>query len=82
MADEPDPFRQGLSLAMRIGMELVVSTVVGALLGYLLDSWLGTRPWIMVAGVLLGGVAGFRTVYQMATSNEQHHTDHTNQPPR
>jgi ATP synthase protein I len=79
MADEPDPFRQGLSLAMRIGVELVVSTVVGALLGYLLDSWLGTRPWIMVAGVLLGGVAGFRTVYQMATGNERQKTDNTNQ---
>jgi ATP synthase protein I len=79
MADEPDPFRQGLSLAMRLGVELVVSTVVGALLGYLLDSWLGTRPWIMVAGVLLGGIAGFRTVYQMATSNEQQNTDKSNQ---
>jgi ATP synthase protein I len=81
MADEQDPFRQGLSMAMRLGVELVVSTVVGALLGYLLDSWLGTRPWIMVAGVVLGGIAGFRTVYQIATSNE-HNTDHTNQPPR
>jgi len=82
MANEQDSFRQGLSMAMRLGVELVVSTVVGALLGYLLDSWLGTRPWIMVAGVVLGGIAGFRTVYQIATSNEPHNTDHTNQPPR
>jgi ATP synthase protein I len=67
MADSQDPFRQGLSFAFRIGTELVVSTVVGALLGYLLDSWLGTRPWIMVAGVLLGAVTGFRSVYQIAT---------------
>lgn len=82
MAEAPDPFRQGLSLAMRLGVELVVSTVVGAGLGYLLDTWLGTRPWIMVAGVLLGGVAGFRTVYQIATSNEPHNSDKTNQSPR
>jgi ATP synthase protein I len=76
MADEQDPFRQGLSMAMRLGMELVVSTVVGALLGYLLDSWLGTRPWIMVVGVILGGIAGFRTVYQLATSDERDKTHH------
>jgi ATP synthase protein I len=66
MADPQDPFRQGLSIAFRIGTELVVSTVVGAFVGYFLDSWLGTRPWIMVAGVLLGAVAGFRSVYQLA----------------
>jgi len=71
MADEQDPFRQGLSLASRIGVELVVSTVVGALLGYLLDSWLGTRPWLIVAGVVLGGVAGFRTVYRIASGQNQ-----------
>ena len=64
MADPQDPFRQGLSMAARIGVELVVTTVVGAFLGYLVDGWLGTRPWIMVAGVLLGSAAGFRTIYR------------------
>jgi ATP synthase protein I len=70
MADSQDPFRQGLSFAVRIGTELVVSTVVGAGLGYLLDNWLGTRPWIMIAGVLLGAVAGFRTVYRLANPGD------------
>lgn len=55
-----------MSMAARIGVELVVATLVGAFLGYLLDSWLGTRPWIMAAGVLLGAVAGFRSIYRMA----------------
>jgi len=71
MADPQDPFRQGLSFAARIGVELVVSTVVGAGLGYLLDTWLGTRPWIMVVGVFIGAAAGFRTVYRIATSGDQ-----------
>ncbi|HET6464088.1 MAG TPA: AtpZ/AtpI family protein [Nitrospiria bacterium] len=71
MADPQDPFRQGLSFAARIGVELVVSTVVGAGLGYLLDTWLGTRPWIMVVGVFTGGAAGFLTIYRMATSGDQ-----------
>lgn len=71
MADPQDPFRQGLSFAARIGVELVVSTVVGAGLGYLLDTWLGTRPWIMIVGVFIGAAAGFRTIYQIATSGDQ-----------
>jgi ATP synthase protein I len=70
MADPKDPFRQGLSFAMRIGTELVVSTVVGAFLGYLADGWLGTRPWLMVFGVLLGAVAGFRSIYRMANPGD------------
>ncbi|HUK57474.1 MAG TPA: AtpZ/AtpI family protein [Nitrospiria bacterium] len=71
MADPQDPFRQGLSFAARIGVELVVSTVVGASLGYLLDAWLGTRPWIMVVGVFLGAAAGFRSIYRMATTGDR-----------
>jgi ATP synthase protein I len=27
--------------------------------GWLLDRWLGTKPWLLVAGVTLGSVAGF-----------------------
>jgi ATP synthase protein I len=74
MADPQDPFRQGLSMAARIGVELVVTTVVGAFLGYLLDSWLGTRPWLMVVGVLLGAAAGFRSIYRMANPGDQTET--------
>jgi F0F1-type ATP synthase assembly protein I len=39
-------------------------TLIGALLllgaiGYGLDRWLGTSPWCLLAGMLLGMVAGF-----------------------
>ena len=65
MADPQDPFRQGISMAARIGVELAVTIVVGALLGYGLDRWLSTRPWLMLAGLLLGTIAGFRNLYRM-----------------
>lgn len=66
MTEPQDPFRQGLSFAARLGLELVVATVVGAFLGYLLDQRLDSRPWGMVAGLLLGAMAGFRNVYRIA----------------
>ncbi|MCI0528140.1 MAG: AtpZ/AtpI family protein [Nitrospira sp.] len=59
-----DEFRKGLSFAARVGMELVVATMVGAFLGYLLDRFLGTKPWLMVAGVVVGAIAGFLNVYR------------------
>ena len=32
-------------------------------LGYLADEWLGTTPWLLVAGLMLGIVVGF---YELA----------------
>jgi ATP synthase protein I len=33
--------------------------VAGLIAGWLMDRWLGTRPWLLVAGIVLGAVAGF-----------------------
>ena len=72
------PLRQGLSIAARMGAEMVAATVIGAFIGYLLDAWLGTRPWIMVVGLFLGGAAGIRNVYRMANTNiNDQHTPRT-----
>ncbi len=27
--------------------------------GWLLDRWLGTKPWLLVTGIVLGAIAGF-----------------------
>jgi F0F1-type ATP synthase assembly protein I len=39
--------------------------LVGYLIGYLLDRRLDSDPWISVAGLLLGGVAGLVRVVRM-----------------
>lgn len=63
----PDPFRQGLSFAARIGVELVVSTMVGTATGYFIDRWLDTGPIFLILGVVVGGAAGMLSVYRSAT---------------
>lgn len=52
-----------LSTAGTIGLQLVVSTFIGLAMGYFLDKWLGTSPWLLVLFLLLGIVAGFRDVF-------------------
>ncbi|MEW6684140.1 MAG: AtpZ/AtpI family protein [Nitrospirota bacterium] len=63
---EDDAFRKGLALAGRVGVELVAATVVGTGLGYLLDQWLGTGPWLLIVGVFLGATAGILAIFRMA----------------
>ena len=65
MSNEDDAFRKGLALASRVGVEMVAATVVGAAAGYGLDRWLGTGPWLLAVGVVLGAVAGILGVYRL-----------------
>jgi ATP synthase protein I len=57
--------RKGLSIALRIGVELVAALIVGAGVGILLDRWLGTAPWLMVGFFVLGAAAGFLNVMRV-----------------
>lgn len=42
-----------------IGAELVGPILVAVYIGYRLDAWLGTGPWLLVAFAVLGIVTGF-----------------------
>ena len=49
-----------------VGIELAVSTTIGFLGGRWLDGKLGTEPWLMLVGLLLGVAAGFKTLLEIA----------------
>jgi ATP synthase protein I len=40
-------------------LSFVLSTVTMLGLGWVLDRWLGTSPWLVVAGIVLGAGVGF-----------------------
>lgn len=46
----------------RLGSEFIAAILVGAGMGYLLDLWLGTQPWIMLVMLLVGFAAGILNV--------------------
>ena len=58
--------RQGMQIAFRLGTELTVATIIGALLGRALYRFFGTRPWGLAIGVIVGGAAGCLNVYRAA----------------
>jgi ATP synthase protein I len=49
-----------------VGLTLVISTVLGLWGGYVLDRWLGSAPWLMLVGLLLGIVSGFVNLFRAA----------------
>ena len=67
--------RGAFGIATRLVAELVSGLVVGGGLGWLLDHWLGTAPWLLVVFFCLGAAAGimnvFRAAKQMNAAGEQ-----------
>ncbi|GEM_PF-2478696 len=63
MAENPPTLRGGWKYTAA-GADMVAATGVGALIGYLLDRWWDTAPWMLVIWFILGSVAGFYSVYR------------------
>jgi ATP synthase protein I len=63
---DEEPPNSALALAFRVGIELVSAVAVGLGIGWLLDKWLDTKPWLMLVFIILGGCAGILNVYRMA----------------
>ncbi|MBI5426949.1 MAG: AtpZ/AtpI family protein [Nitrospinae bacterium] len=74
-------FRKGLGIAYRLGTELLVATMLGAAMGYALDRAIGSEPWFLVAGILLGGAAGclnvFRAFQEIVQEEDQEEKERT-----
>lgn len=64
---------KAMGVAFRIIAELVISIMVGTAMGWFLDDWLGTAPWLLIVFFILGFVAGLinvsRAAGKMATTS-------------
>jgi ATP synthase protein I len=50
------------AMAMELPFVLVAAVVVGGLLGFFLDRWLHTKPWLLILFGGIGFYAGVRDV--------------------
>jgi len=57
--EDKEEVNRKTGLAYAAGFSLFAAVVSGLLIGWLLDRWLGTRPWLLVTGIILGAAAGF-----------------------
>lgn len=68
---ERKAFYRELGRYSALGFEMSLSVVIGLGIGYYLDKWLGTAPWLMILWLGFGFAAGVRSLYRAAKRSEK-----------
>ena len=55
-----------LGIAFKMSTEMVAAVVVGTIIGFILDSWFGTKPWLILIFFFVGVAAGILNVVRSA----------------
>jgi len=63
--DKKDKEKKNLAAYSTVGLMFPVSIAVGAGMGYMLDKWLNTAPYLLVIFTLYGVAAGFWNLYKV-----------------
>jgi ATP synthase protein I len=54
-----------LGFVSTVGLSMGIAIALGALIGYYLDKWLDTSPWLLLIFLGFGIAAAFRNLYIM-----------------
>nr|WP_184169305.1 AtpZ/AtpI family protein [Sphingomonas kyeonggiensis] len=57
---------KGYKQGSRVLMDLIGMPLGGGILGYALDHWLGTSPWLLLTLLVLSIAAAFRNIYKIS----------------
>ncbi len=57
--------------AFKLGTELVAAVTVGTIIGFILDSWFDTKPWLIIIFFFLGAAAGMLNVIRTANKMQK-----------
>jgi ATP synthase protein I len=55
---------ESLGIASVMGLQLVSGVVVGFAMGYYLDKYFGTKPWLTLTFLVFGIIAGYRNMFR------------------
>ena len=55
-----------LGTALKLSTEMVAATLVGSIIGFILDNWFDSKPWLTVIFFFVGAIAGISNVIRSA----------------
>ena len=55
-----------MGTAFKMSTELVAAVAVGTIIGFILDNWFGTKPWLILIFFFVGTIAGIMNVVKSA----------------
>tara|TARA_B100000131_G_scaffold305159_1_gene330869 strand:+ start:201 stop:476 length:276 start_codon:yes stop_codon:yes gene_type:complete len=58
--------KSGMGQAFKMSTELVSAVLVGTIIGFILDNWFGTKPWLILIFFFIGVIAGIFNVIKSA----------------
>ncbi|MCK9172665.1 MAG: AtpZ/AtpI family protein [Desulfuromonas thiophila] len=63
MAENRRELYKSLGFLSSVGICMVASILIGMAMGYYLDQWLGTAPWLLLIFLGFGIASGFRNIF-------------------
>ena len=63
---QQNEFVRAMSFFMQIAVTIIACLAVGIFLGWLLDRFLGTAPWLLMVFSFLGVAAAFKSIFDFA----------------
>ena len=63
-----------LGTALKLSTEMVAAVLVGSIIGFILDNWFDSKPWLTIIFFIVGAAAGIlnviRSAKQMQKNND------------
>jgi len=63
---QQNEFMLAFSYLLQMGVTIIACLAVGLFLGWLLDRYLGTTPWLLLVFTFLGIGAAFKSIFDFA----------------
>ena len=64
--DSKQSSSSNIGVAFKLSTEMVAAVVVSTIIGFILDNWFGTKPWLILIFFFVGVVAGILNVIRSA----------------
>ena len=69
--EKENPQTSNIGQAFKLSTELVAAVLVGTIIGFILDNWFDTKPWLIIIFFFVGVIAGVLNVVRSAKNMQK-----------